>query len=64
MQFAILGLSAVGAVTGVASLVIMLKTAKKLDTFSKKVKQDVNGVKSKVTHNAAVIKTALGQLEL
>lgn len=64
MQIAILGFSIIGAATGTASLLIMLKTAKELQAAKVKVDADISAVKTKVSRNAQVVKTALGQLEL
>lgn len=63
MQIAILTFSVIGAASGVASLVIMARTAKKLDETGQRVKTDVDGLKTKVNKNAAVLKAALGQME-
>lgn len=64
MNIAILGFSIIGAVTGTASLLIMAKTAKELKAAKEQIDVEVAGIKHKVTRNAAVVKTALDNLEL
>ena len=64
MNIAILGFSIIGAVTGTASLLIMAKTAKELQTAKTQVDGEIVEIKRKVSRNAAVVKAALGQLEL
>lgn len=63
MQIAILSFSIIGAVTGTASLLIMAKTAKELKAAKTEVQAEVSDVKRKVNRNAAVVKTALSQLD-
>lgn len=64
MQIAILTLSAIGAITGTASLLIMAKTARELQVAKTKVEADVENFKEKTDRNIKRIKTALNELEL
>lgn len=60
MNIAILIVSSASLVCSGCCLAIMFKGAKEAQALKVKV----NGVESKVTHNAQVVKAALGQLEL
>ena len=64
MQIATLGFSIIGAVTGTASLLIMAKTAKELQAAKKQIDGEITTIKTKVSRNAQVVKTALGQLDI
>ena len=64
MQIATLLLAGIGAATGVASLLIMARTARELQDGKNKIEAEVAEVKTKVSRNAAVVKAALSQLEL
>ena len=64
MQIATLLLAGIGAATGVASLLIMAKTARELQDGKHKIEAEVAEVKTKGSRNAAVVKAALSQLEL
>lgn len=59
MNIALLTISSLSLVASLGTFAIMAKTANEL----KKAKTEVDDLKTKVTNNAAVVKTALGQLE-
>lgn len=60
MNTAILIISSASLICSVSTLLIMAKTAREL----KLAKDEVETVKAKVSHNANVVKTALGALEI
>lgn len=60
MNTAILIVSSASLVCSVGTLLIMIKTAHEL----KVAKDEVEVVKTKVSHNAKVVKTALAQMEI
>lgn len=64
MQIAILALSAIGAVSGVASLVIMAKTRKNLLEFGQGIKTEVDNVKTNTNNVVGGLKAALDGIEL
>lgn len=64
MQYAILGFSIIGAVSGVASLVIMAKTRKNLIEFGDTLKGEIDNVKSTTNTALSGVKTALEGVEL
>lgn len=60
MQATILTISSLSLLASVGTLAIMLKMAKEL----KSAKDEVNAVKGKAEYNMAVVKNAMGKLEL
>ena len=64
MKFAILAISSLSLICSAGTLVIMAKTAKELQAGRVKVETEIETVKTKVARNAAVMKTALAQMEL
>lgn len=64
MQIATLALAGLSAAASVGCFLIMAKTAKDLRETKARVEADVVGIKTKVSHNAGVVRAALGALEL
>lgn len=63
MDAAILTVSSLALIVGVANLAIMAKTAHDLKEAKIEVDAAVEEIKTKVNNNAKVVKTALAQLE-
>lgn len=64
MNIAILIISSASLICSAGCLCIMAKTAKELQAAKAEVDTEVASLKTKVSRNAQVVKTALGQLEL
>lgn len=64
MNIATLIVSSAALVCSAGTLLIMAKTARELQHGKEQVEAEVAALKSKVSRNAQVVKTALGQLEL
>lgn len=64
MHIAILTVASLSLVCSAGTLIIMAKTAQELKTTKHKVEEDIQIVRTKVARNAAVVKTALSELEL
>jgi hypothetical protein len=64
MQIAILALSAIGAATGVASLVIMAKTRKNLIEFGADLRADIENTKTNTNSVVRGLRSALDGIEL
>ena len=64
MNVAILTISSLSLVASVGTLVIMYKTAKKLDAAGKKVKDDVETFKAKTDRNVKRLRATLNEMEL
>lgn len=63
MQTATLVISSVGCLFAIGAFGVSLKTALELQKAKKTVDIEITNVKAKVSHNAGVVKTALGNLE-
>lgn len=59
MNVALLTITSLSLVTSVSTLLVLGKMAKEL----KAAKTEVDAVKTKVNHNAQVVKAALGSME-
>lgn len=64
MQYAILAFSAIAAVAASGTFLVAVHIAKDLGTTTEKIRNDVDEVKGKLTHNSKVAKAALAQMEL
>jgi hypothetical protein len=64
MNIAILTISSLSLVCSAGTLLIMAKTAKEMQNAKTQVDRDIENIKSKVTHNAKVVKTALSALDI
>lgn len=63
MQIAILTVSSLSLIASAGSFMILAKMAKEMHTAKTQIEAELEGVKAKVTHNAKVVKAALGSLE-
>lgn len=63
MNIAILTVASLGLVFSAGAFLVSAKTAHELKKAKTRIEADVESVKSKVSHNAAVVKTALGSME-
>lgn len=64
MQIAILAFSAISAVSGVASLVIMAKTKKSLEKFGQDLRGEIDNVKGTTNNALGSLRSALEGVEL
>lgn len=63
MQTATLVISSIGCVFAIGAFGVSLKTALELQKAKKTVDTEIDSIKTKVAHNAGVVKTALDNLD-